>query len=122
MLVVRLAFLWHRYKMSSLTELRHGPGTPLAFNPPVPKSMRVVNVVSFPLAHHLSSPLARRAFNRLAPLGPNDAGGIMLGDLHNFPGVIYPVWGADHYLTPDRIDDLIRRILQLSLEEVATEL
>jgi hypothetical protein len=42
--------------------------------------------------------LGRRGHARLAPLGPNDGGGILLRDVTTWPGHIYPVWSADHYL------------------------
>jgi hypothetical protein len=68
--------------------------------PRLPERMSVVHVYGFPLKQHLQHPWAARAFHRLAPLGPNDGGGVLLGDLPGLPGVICPIWGADHYLSP----------------------
>ena len=68
---------------------------------PVPDWLTVIHVAGFPLERHLSGRLARRGFRRLAPLGPNDGAGIVLADLCRLPGLIYPVWGADHYLRPE---------------------
>ena len=60
------------------------------------REMCVVHVVGIPLSCHLRSKRARRGHRRLAGYGPNDGGGILLGDLCRLPGRIYPVWGQDH--------------------------
>lgn len=97
---VRAILLWHGLSMHALKELDHDAGTVLRPWPTIPKSMRVVHVYGFPLAPHLSHRWAPKAHQRLASLGPNDGGGVLLEDLLNLPGTICPVWGADHYLTP----------------------
>jgi hypothetical protein len=51
------------------------------------------------LQRHLTSKLMRRCHEFLAPLGPND-GAILLADSCALPGLVYPVWGADHNLRP----------------------
>ena len=74
-------------------------------------------MVGLPLACHLRTRRARRAWRRLVALGPSDGGGILLGDLCRLPGLIYPVWGADHYLDPAwDLRPLVRRIVQAALE------
>jgi hypothetical protein len=84
----------------TLEELCHGPATLLGTWPPLPAQTRIVHVCGFPLERHLVHPWAPRAFARLAPLGPNDGGGNLLADALNYPGIVCPVWGADHYLSP----------------------
>ena len=85
-----------------LEELRDGPESPLARWPAWPATMTVVHVHGFPLRRHLLHPWAARAYERLAPLGPNDGGGILLAEVARWPGLVYPVFGADHYLQPAR--------------------
>jgi hypothetical protein len=93
--------LWLRgHSRKALGDLAHGPGTPLDSWPQLPPQMKVVHVVGFPLRKHLAHRWATRAYERLAPLGPNDGGGILLSDCERLPGIVCPLWGADHYLTP----------------------
>jgi hypothetical protein len=110
---VRLLFWYRRYAFSVIRELERGPGSVLDFPLRLPHGMKALHVAGFPLPGHLTSPLARRGFRRIAPLGPTDGGGIVLADLLSWPGWIYPVWGADHYLRPAGQDlrDLMRRVL-----------
>jgi hypothetical protein len=83
----------------------------------LPQSIRLIHVLAFPLRRHLTHRWAPRGYNRLAPLGPNDGAGILLGDLTGWPGVVYPVWGADHYLQPRwDINPILRSILVASLD------
>jgi len=97
---VRL-LLWlrgHRYAV--VEELRDEPGGPLEAWPILPPHLRVVHVVAVPLRCHLAHPWAGRGYERIAPLGPNDGGGFLLGNVINLPGTVYPVWGVDHYFQP----------------------
>jgi hypothetical protein len=77
--------------------LRRGPGRPLSVRLCIPDHIRMINVVGFPLRRQLSNGLARRCHRRLTPYGPND-GCLILADVCALPGLIYPIWGADHYL------------------------
>ncbi len=96
-----------------LEEMSHGPGTLLDSPTLLPASLPLIHLVTLPKASDLSMSLARRAFNRILPLGPNDAGGLLLGDLHRFPGVIYPVRDTDHYMRNNsNLPELLRRILR----------
>lgn len=107
----RLVFFLRGHDFEMVRELAPGPGSLLDFAPPVPPALRVVNVVGFPLRSHLSTRLLRRLHRRLAPLGPND-GSCLLADAVRMPGVIYPVWAADHYLRPPAgIAHLVRALL-----------
>lgn len=90
------ALLWWRgHPRGTLDDLRHAPAVVA-----LPPHLRVVHVCAFPLRRHLAHEWAPRAYERLAPLGPNDGGGILLSDALRFPGIICPVWGTDHYLAP----------------------
>ena len=86
--------------LAATADLRRGPGSPLWDWPPLPPHLRVTHVVGVPLRRHLAHRWAARGYDRLAPLGPNDGGGLLLGDAPAWPGVVRPVWGADHYLQP----------------------
>jgi hypothetical protein len=98
-------FLWTRgHDFAVVRELRRGPGTPLAGELVLPPHLCLLSVVGFPLRHHLSNRLARRCHGRLSPLGPNDAAGVLLADALAMPGLVYPLWGTDHYLKPAGYD------------------
>jgi hypothetical protein len=111
-LIVRVYCWWHGYRFSTLAELERSPGPLCGRRISLPDHLQVVHVVGFPLRRHLSSPLARRAFARLEGRGPNDGGGNLLADVVHWPGVVYPVWGTDHYLRAKwDVDGLITRVL-----------
>ncbi len=97
---VRLLLWLRRHPGGALHDLRQGAGAPLARWAKLPEHLRIVHVCGVPLRTHLQHRWAPRAYDRLAPLGPNDGGAILLGDLTNVPGILCPVWGADHYLQP----------------------
>jgi hypothetical protein len=116
-MVLKLICWRHGYAMATVEELERRPGGPLDDEMVLPPGLRVIHVIGFPRACHLRSRRARLGQRRLAPLGPNDGGSIMLGDLCRLPGLIYPVLGADHYLEPAwDIRPLIRRILRVATE------
>jgi hypothetical protein len=97
---IKLALWWGGHARETLADLRHGAATPLARWCALPPHMRVVHVCGFPLQRHLAHPWAHRGYARLAPLGPNDGGGTLLADTLDYPGIVCPIWGADHYLSP----------------------
>src|SRR5262249_46925572 len=117
------ALLRGYYKLSGqdlhfIDELRYGPGYPLDFELRLPPHLRMISIVGFPLRDHLSSFMARRCYRRLAPLGPND-GGLVLADVCAQPGLLYPLWGADHYLRPQAdVKQLIVALLKYLAEEL----
>jgi hypothetical protein len=117
----RLLFWWRRYDYSVIRELARGPNTLLHDDLRLPGHMQAIHLVGFPLAHHLSNGLARRGYGRLRHLGPNDAAGIVLADVCRWPGLIYPVWGADHYLRPggQELRDLARRLFCYIADELS---
>ena len=106
---VRSILWWRRHALSTLLEIAHDGPLSRPWTSPIP----LVRVVGVPLRHHLSHPWAARSYDRLAPLGPNDGGGLLLADALAGPGRVYPVWGADHYLQPTAWDitPLLKRIL-----------
>ena len=81
----------------TLEDLRYDEGVAW---PAVPPTLHIVHVVGFPLERDLAHPWAPRAYKRLAPLGPNDGGGILLADCEKLTGTVCPLLGADHYLSP----------------------
>jgi hypothetical protein len=97
--LVRLLFWWkgHAFRAIDDIDKRSCPPWPEAIDA-VPH-VEAIHVAGFPLERHLSDPLLRRGYRRLAPLGPND-GAVLLEDTFFLPGRVYPVWGADHYLRP----------------------
>ncbi len=95
-----------------LDELARSPEGPLSLWPKLPTRLKLVHVNACPLERHLRHRWAPRGYARLAPLGPNDAGGILLGDWSRLPGTVYPIWGADHYLQPSwEVNRLLRSIV-----------
>jgi hypothetical protein len=98
-LFYRLLFLLKRLDFRVIGDLNHGAGAPLDFELTLPPHLKAVHVVGFPLEEHLTNRLARTCHRRIADDGPND-GAIVLADACAVPGLIYPVWGSDHYMRP----------------------
>lgn len=63
--------------------------------PAIPSHLQIVNVLGFPLTTHLRGTIRSR-HRELSVWGPNDGYGLTR-DAMLEPGVVYPVWGADHY-------------------------
>ena len=106
-----------RQRIAVLQELRHGPDAPLARWPQLPPGLQVVHVHGFPLRRHLNHPWAAKAYRRLAPLGPNDGGSVLLADVAHWPGLVVPLWGVDHYMQPKHdITARLSRVFQVVLE------
>jgi hypothetical protein len=98
-LFYRALFWWKRLDFGLVRELRWGPGTVLDFPLVLPPHLRLINVTGFPLRQHFTSKLLSRFHQRIARLGPSD-GLIVLADVCALPGLVRPVWGADHNLRP----------------------
>lgn len=111
--------LWLRFQRGrTLDDLSHGPGAPLADWPALPAHLRMVHIYGVPLRHHLAHPWAPRAYDRLALIGPNDGGSVVLGDLAGLPGIVFPLWGTDHYLQPSwDMTPLLRKVVLAALRE-----
>jgi len=112
---VRLLLGLRRQRYSVVEELRHERGGPLKGWPEVP--VPLIHVIGFPLRKHLTHPWAFRGYDRVAALGPNDGGGFLLSDVASLPGIVFPVWGTDHYLEPAwDVTTLLRRVVMTVLE------
>ena len=99
-----------------LEDIDRRAGGPLDFPFSVPPHMRVIHVLGFALPEHATNWLARRFQRRLAPLGPND-GFMLLEDSGRWPGVVYPLWGADHYFrTREDPRPFLERLLSRAVE------
>ncbi len=108
-MMVRAFLARHRADFRLVRELGHAPGSPLSARAVAPEGIHVINVIACPLSEHTSGALAKR-HRQLSALGPND-GSTLLTDAIVNGGVIYPVWGADHYFRTPDAPNLIRRIL-----------
>lgn len=117
---VRLLLRLRNQNYSVVEELRPEGDGPLAVWPALPSHLRIIHVVGFPLRRHLAHRWAARGYERIAPLGPNDGGGFLLGDVTQLPGTIFPVWGVDHYFQPAwDVTPFLRRVL---IEAMAPEI
>lgn len=110
--IYRALFWWRGRDPAFLTSLERPPLATALAPLVVPPWLHAFHVIGFPLKAHLAGGMARRWHRRLAHYGPNDGVGL-LGDIVHLPGVIVPVWGADHYF--DRgtgIDTVLRDLLE----------
>jgi len=82
----------------------------------VPPAFRMISVVGLPLEWHLSRMLASR-HRLLAPLGPND-GVVLCMNAFVSPGLVYPLWGYDHYFRGPEIVPLSYRLLAFVRAEI----
>jgi hypothetical protein len=112
--LIRLYYRLRGQSTAFLRDLRYctgGSEAPLDRPLRLPAHIRLISVVGFPLREHLTRRVSRRCHERLAPFGPND-GALILADVCALPGLLYPLWGADHYLQPKRdVGVLVRAIL-----------
>lgn len=90
---------WRGIDFDVVRELAWGSGTALDLPLALPPHVQLISVVGFPLQHHFTSRVLRYFHRRIAHLGPND-GLMLLADACALPGLIYPVWCADHRLRP----------------------
>jgi hypothetical protein len=100
LLGVKLLLMLRGQSFSSAEDLKYREDGPLSSWSKIPPQLQIIHICGFPRHRHLRHPWAPRAYRRLAKSGPNDGGGILLGDVGRLPGIVYPVWGADHYLQP----------------------
>jgi hypothetical protein len=95
-LLYRALFWWRGQDPRFLSDLDRRAGSLLDFAITAPPQLKVIHVLGFPLTHHIRRQRTRRWHRRLACYGPND-GATILADSCRLPGLIFPVWGADHY-------------------------
>ncbi len=69
--------------------------------------LQCIHVAPVPLRAHLTAKLQPR-YRKLAALGPND-GIVPVTDVMRLPGLVYPLWGADHFMRTPGIAELIYR-------------
>ena len=74
-----------------------------------PRQLEMIHVVPVPLSSHIQGKLRRR-HRQLSAEGPND-GIVPLVDILNLPGMIYPLWGFDHFCRTPDTSALIYRLL-----------
>ena len=98
--LLRFQFRLQRRDFAFVTELRRGAEGILNQPLHLPETMKMVSLVGFPLRQHMTTPFSRFCHARLAACGPND-GTVSLSDVCAWPGLIYPVWGVDHYFRPE---------------------
>lgn len=105
--LLKLQYHFQRRDFAFITELRRADDAVVSRVP----GMQLISLVGFPLQKHRTTGLSRFCHRIIARLGPND-GTVALADAIRWPGVIYPVWGADHYFQPpERAMALIKSIL-----------
>lgn len=105
--IARLS-LWPRRRTLQLIEQMR-PDHPAARPYTPPPTMTVINICPIPLASHLRLDVHRR-YAALSAHGPND-GIALLGGSLVLPGLVYPVWGCDHYLRFPSLSALTYKIL-----------
>jgi hypothetical protein len=117
-LIYRALFWWRGQDFRFIRDLARRPGSPLDFKISLPPHVRAVHVIGFPLTQHVCQRRTRRWHRRLAYHGPND-GATILADSCGLPGLIFPVWGADHYLDAERSPEkLLASLLRYLGEEL----
>ncbi len=114
-LLLRLYFQLRGQKPDFLRDLRYGPGGLKDVELRLPPHIQLISIVGFPLREHLTRRISRRCHERLARFGPND-GGLVLADVCRLPGLVYPIWGADHYLNPPPSQTDVRAVMTAILQ------
>ncbi len=98
---VCLALWWKGNSIAGLNDLCHESKDDAASEwPAIPPHLKLIHICGFPLRRHIAHEWAGRGYARLSTMGPNDGGGILLADFLRVPGIVCPIWGADHYLKP----------------------
>jgi hypothetical protein len=87
----------------------------------LPPGLRVVNLIGVPLHSHVQQRSLFKRYGWMQEMGPND-GISLLSDLVVEPGLIYPLWGADHYFRTPQVSPLLYRLFRLIRREWAREL
>ncbi len=82
---------------------------PMWSNPVDAAQLECIHVAPIPLRAHLTAKLQPR-YRKLAALGPND-GIVPVTDVMRLPGLVYPLWGVDHFMRAPGIAELIYRFL-----------
>jgi hypothetical protein len=116
--IYRVLFWWRGQDFRFVRDIARHSNSPLDFPIAAPSHVRVIHVLGFPLTSHLRGRPTQRWHRRLAAWGPND-GATILADSLQIPGLVLPVWGADHYLnTHHSSEPLLAALLQYLREEL----
>ena len=120
-LIARALFWWRRRELQFLNDLDRRQGAPLDFELRPPSHLRMIHVVGFPLKHHLSNNHSRTWHRRISEFGPTDAATVLI-DNCKLPGIVLPIWGADHY-SVEKVDweKLTQCVLRYLQSELSTE-
>jgi hypothetical protein len=89
--------------LAACRECGRGLMSQLARELELPPHIQMFSVIAFPTSDTLSYDHTRVFHSLMSADGPNDGFGL-IADQISTPGVIYPVWGADHYI--DRFLDV----------------
>jgi hypothetical protein len=117
----RLYYSMRGASVEFVRDLRRERGSPLDFQLRLPRNLQLINVAGFPQRRHMTSGLGRRCYDRVSPYGPND-GVIVLSDVCSLPGLIYPIWGADHLMRSGaNMDALMSALLRYVAHQVCAE-
>lgn len=73
-----------------------------------PPALEIIQVLPIPLACHIQG-ILRSRHDALLQYGPND-GFVPVTDVLELPGVIYPVWGCDHFMRIPQLSHLLYRL------------
>lgn len=86
----------------------------------LPPALRVINLIGVPLHSHVQQRSLFKRYGWMQQWGPND-GLALLPDLLVEPGLIYPLWGADHYFRTPQVSPLLYRLFRYVRREWAGE-
>lgn len=92
-----------------VSDLAHGEPTVLSAPAISPPGVTVVNFLGFPMRRHLTGS-SRKRHARLEHHGPND-GMLVLADSILRPGIVCPIWGANHHFHVPNLERLLARAL-----------
>lgn len=109
---------WHVAAMCKVIGLDFGivreldPANPAwQGDPTLPPGLPVVNLIGVPLHSHVQQRSLFKRYGWMQELGPND-GMALLPDLLVLPGLIYPLWGADHYFRTPQVSRLLYQLFR----------
>jgi hypothetical protein len=107
---LRLLLARHGAPFELAHEFSAAGSSPLNRRALAPSGPLVVNLFGCPLAADFSTRFGRSRHRQLSPLGPND-GLTLLRDAIVEPGLVYPLWGADHYFRTPSVPPLLSRLI-----------
>ena len=84
---------------------------PINLPPYFATQQRVINLFGVPLHSHVQQRSLFKRYGWMQEVGPND-GMALLPDLLVEPGLIYPLWGADHYFRTPQVSPLFYRLFR----------